>query len=52
MCRPIISLDQITHQMLHDNPFSQRNQTTKRAGSAGKDFGGGRRERMWGVSKI
>ena len=28
MCRTIISLHQITHQMFHNNPFSQRNQTT------------------------
>ena len=41
MCRPIISLDQITHQMLHDNPFSQRNQTTKKQAVQVKTLGEG-----------
>ena len=31
MCRSIISLSKITHQMWHDDPFSQRNETTKGA---------------------
>ena len=30
MCRCIISLSKITHQMWHDPPFSQENKATKR----------------------
>ena len=31
MCRSIILLSKITHQVCSDHPFSQRNETTKRA---------------------
>ena len=31
MCRSILSLSKIAHQMWHDHPFSQRNMTTERA---------------------
>ena len=31
MCRSIISLNRITHQMWRDHKFSQRNKATKRA---------------------
>ena len=32
MCRSIVSLSKITHQMWDDNSFTQRNKATKRAG--------------------
>ena len=32
MCRTIISLSKIIHQMWRDHPFGQRNKTTKRVG--------------------
>lgn len=38
MCRSIILVSKITHQMLHDHPFSQRNSATKRA--VGLEVGG------------
>ena len=31
MCRSIISLSKIVHQMWYDHPFSLRNKTTERA---------------------
>ena len=31
MCRSIMSLSNIAHQMWHNHPFSQRNKTTERA---------------------
>ena len=31
MCRSILLLHKIAHQMWHDHPFSQRNMTTERA---------------------
>ena len=30
MCRSILSLSKIAHQMWHDHPFSQRNRITER----------------------
>ena len=40
MCRSILSLSKIAHQMWHDHPFSQRNRTTER--SVGVRVGGDR----------
>ena len=31
MCKSIMSLSKIAHQMWHDHPFSQRSKTTERA---------------------
>ena len=41
MCRLVISLSKITHQMWHDHPFSQRSKAIKRA-SGLEDGGEGR----------
>ena len=44
MCRSIISLSKIAHQMWQDHPFGQRSKTTERAmglGVGGKTGGGG-----------
>ena len=49
MCRSIISLTKITHQMWRDHPFSQRNKTTERAVRLGA---GGSKEREGELSKI
>ena len=35
MCRSIMSLSKITHQIWRNHPFSQANKATKRAGSIG-----------------
>ena len=43
MCRSIISLSKIAHQMWRDHPFSQRNKTTERAVGVGVE--GNREER-------
>ena len=46
MCRSIISVNKITHQMLLDHPFNQRNKATKRA--VGVEVGGKwRKGRVW-----
>ena len=43
MCRCMISLSKITHQMWHDPPFSQENKATKRVVRVG--VGGERGEK-------
>ena len=35
MCRSILSLSKIAHQMWRDHPFSQRNKTTVEVGVGG-----------------
>ena len=35
MCRSILSLSKIAHQMWSDHPFSQRNRTTERTVEVG-----------------
>ena len=49
MCRSIISLSKITHQMWCYHPFSQRNKTTERTVGVGV---GGNRERGGGWTKF
>ena len=45
MCRSILSLSKITHQLWRDHPFIQRNRTTERTVGVGvrgdRELGGG-----------
>ena len=50
MCRSILSLRKIAHQMWRDHPFSQRNRTTER--TVGVEVGGGREFEDRGLDKI
>ena len=40
MCRSILTLSKIAHQMWHDHPFSQRNRTLKRLVGVGLEVTG------------
>ena len=50
MCRSILSLGRIAHQMWYDHPFSQRNWTTER--TIGVEVGGCRKVRERELDKI
>ena len=40
ICRTILSLRKLAHEMWHDNPFNERNKATER--TVGVGFGGDR----------
>ena len=47
MCRSLISVSKLTHQVLHDHPFSQRNKATKRAVGVEVGGNGERLDKIW-----
>ena len=50
MCRSILLLSKIAHQMWHDHPFSQRSRTTEK--TVGVEVGGDREVGERGLDKV